>query len=417
MSNVTLASNLTAVTLAAATTVTTTTTTTLIPNDTTVTIPPLFSNGFEIGLRIIYLLMTFLGIGGNGLIIYLIVSKKVGRTSFNILLTNLSLADLLANFFLYPYIFIDIQGLDISQSTGRVLCNFTIGLTSFFICCVVSFLTLTTISVNRYICINHPLKFSWQQSKDGSKIFSVITWVISILVLSPNFFSFVYLKQWGICRREWPNGLNGKLYTLFTALFGLLAPVLVLFYTYIATVKTLRNKVSDTVVVQSIPQNTRRKTVRLLGWLIVVFALCWSPFFIYWVLSRYANVFSEGNMGDIQRMRAIRLTIIPATLHTIADPILYGLVSEQYRVAVKKFFNMHTPMDRSASLTTSISRSITVRVRSNTYNEKSSFSMKAIDEEHRSKMTPESAIVMSHIRSRSKSIPADAKKERHIKSL
>ena len=415
MANITLAaSNLTIITLAATTTLTTTTTTattTVIPKNTTVAIPALFSNASEIAIRIIYLLMTFVGIGGNGLIIYLIVSRKVGRTSFNILLTNLSIADLLANIFLYPYIFIDIQGLNISESTGRILCNFTIGLTAFFICCVVSFLTLTIISVNRYICINHPLKFSWQQSKDGSKIFSVITWVVSILVMSPNFFSFVYLKQWGICRREWPAGMNGKLYTLFTALFGLLAPVLVLFYTYIATIKNLRTKVSDTVAVQSIPQNTRRKTVRLLGWLMVVFVLCWSPFFIYWVLSRYANVFSEGNMGDIQRMRAIRLTIIPATLNTIADPILYGLVSEQYRVAVKKFFNMHTPITRSASLTTPMSRSIAVRVRSNTYNEKSSFSIKAIDEEHRSKMTPDSAIVMSHIRSRTKSIPVDINKE------
>ena len=358
----------------------------------------IFSGQVEGIIRAIYVILTLIGISGNGLVLYLIATKRVERTVFNILLANLSFADLLADISLYPYIFIDLHGFDLSPLQGSILCNFTIGLTIFFTCTAVSLLTLTTISINRYICINHPLRFEWQQSKQCVVYFIPVTWSISVALLVPNYVSFSYKKEWGVCHREWPENFNGILYTLITSFFGLLVPIIVLLSTFIVTLKNLRAKVSDYSSTSNSIRYSRQRTIRLLGWLIILFCICWMPFFIYWCLSRAAHVFDDGIIGDYQRMRVIRLTIMVAVINTTIDPIIYALFSEQYRTALRRIVNRNAsvmPMNSMATYATSIHHK---RHRFITHSERSSFSTKALDEEFRERMTPKTSIVMAHIR-------------------
>lgn len=311
----------------------------------------IFTECVEIIIKVAYVLLSLAGIGGNGLVLYLIVTKKVERTALNILLANLSCADLIADISLYPYIFIDLRGFNVNSLQGSILCNFTVGLALFFTCTVVSLQTLTTISINRYICINHPLRFEWQQSKRSAKYFVPFTWLLGIIVMIPNYISLSYKEKWAVCQREWPENINGTVYTFITSLLGLFVPIVVLIYTFIATIHTLRSRLSDQHSAGRI-RDTRQKTMRLLAWLIVLFSLCWTPFFIYWLLSRAFNVFDKDYNGDYQRMRVIRLTIMVAVGNTVADPIIYALFSEVYRTALRRFFNRNCAVEPISSVAT-----------------------------------------------------------------
>lgn len=360
-------------------------------------IPDVFPKHADGFIKGIYVIVTMLGIFGNCIVLILILTKRVEQTTFSILLANLSVADLIADISLYPYVFIDLRGFDVSEQQGRVLCNFTIGLTMFFTCTAVSLLTLTTISINRYICINHPLRFEWQQSKQCVLYFIPFTWVTSILVLTPNYISFVYKKKLGICRRQWPTEINGLLYTIFTSFFGLFVPIIVLLLTFIVTLKNLKTKVYHSSS-QPTVDNSRRKTIRLLGWLIVVFCSCWTPFFIYWCLSRAASIFDQGNNGDYQRMRVIRVTILIAAMNTAIDPLIYALLSGQYRAALRGLVRRAATVAPNNTTATVASFSKSKRDRYLASSEKSSFSTKAIDEEYRDRMKPKSSIVIESFR-------------------
>ena len=372
---------------------------TIPANISTVTdIPKVFSTQIDILLKVLYIIVTLAGITGNCLIIFLVTTKRVNQSAFNILLTNLSFADLAANISLYPYVFIDIKGFDVSKSTGTVICNFTIGLQLFFTCASVSLLTLTIISLNRYISINYPLKFAWQHGKRGSKITIICSWIFALITICPNFVSFTYMKDWGICKREWPSGINGQLYSILTAFLGLVVPATVLIYTFCATVKNLRTKVEDLQFASAVRQKSRKRTMFLLGWLVIIFCVCWSPFFIYWILSRSANVFDKGNVGDYQRMRVIRWTILIASLNTVADPFLYGLFSEQFRRALKMLLRNSTitTASTSGSLTTSLS--LFPKLIPRKISEPSCYSVQAIDKEVSESLTPKSIQTIARIR-------------------
>ncbi len=208
------------------------------------------------------------------------------------------------------------------------------------------------------------------------------------------------MKEWGICKREWPSAINGTFYSAITAVLALIVPVFVLFYTFIATVKNLRNKVQDAQFAHEIHQRSRRRTIRLLGWLIIVFCVCWAPFWIYWILSRSANVFDMGNLGDYQRMRVIRVTILVAAMNATADPLLYGLLGEQFRGAIRSMLwpRRQRREGTGSSRVRSTSFSVLASNRANIASEPSCYSIKALDEEVAGKLTPKSSKVMAHIR-------------------
>eukprot|EP00794_Sanderia_malayensis_P018288 gene18286-20111_t len=372
--------------------------TTVLQVTTQANIPEIFPSFVEAILNFFYVVVSLIGIVGNSLIIYLIATKKVNRTAFNILLTNLSVADLIASISLYPYVFISLKGHDVSNVVGTIFCDFTVGLALFFICASVSLLSLTIISINRFICINYPLKFVWHQGVTSSKILVVASWFIAVCSILPVLASFKYNKDWGICEREWPEIIDGQLYSIITTILGFGVPVTVLFYTFIVTLKNMRIKVNDLQLSHQLNRRSRKKTIRLLGWLIIVFCACWAPFWIYWILSRSTRIFDEGNLGDYQRMRAIRFTVLIASINSSADPFLYGLFGEQFKGALRMLFRSTRIRQRySSSRKTTMATLpvVTEGTRHHIAKEPSSYSLKELDEEVTGSLTPRSSFFVS----------------------
>ena len=288
---------------------------------------------------VLYVIVTCLGIIGNGAILYLFASRKIRYTSFNLLIFNLAIADFLADIFAYPYIFmgIDLGGLrQISITNANLACAFTIGLTPFWMVTGVSIITLSFVSYTRYLKIKHPLKDYCVTGSHGTKTFLLICWVIGICIPIPNFFSFKYLPESAVCGRSWPRGFDSIAYRISTAFISIFLPTLIMLFTLITTryILSVQSRSTDNIISQ-LPDGylaKRRKVVRLFGALIIVFLVFWSPFFTYWVLAAIIpQTFIKDNNGG----KVICACILVALCNTVANPVIYALRGEAFQKGLK----------------------------------------------------------------------------------
>ena len=306
----------------------------------------LFEIPVEYILITFHVVVIFLGISGNSMVCYLFASKKVRRTSFNVLLLNLSVADLLADLFVIPYIVVDLKLLrHLSSRNANLVCAFTISLTPFWAVTTVSLFSLCFISLTRYLQLRCSAVHSRITSRRGITIFIIIIWLLSLGLPVPNLFSFKYDPKTAICHRSWPRGFRGVIYCETVSALAIFLPSVSMISTFLLTVRTyskLRAK-QDTVESDSITKPLlsnvmvkRRSAVRLLGSLIIVFIVFWCPFFFYWVLSEAApKVFPNGKSGDYTRLKVIRCCILAAMCNTVADPLVYALRGEEFQRAIK----------------------------------------------------------------------------------
>ena len=284
----------------------------------------------------LYVLVTCVGICGNSTVVYLFASKKIRYTSFNMLLLNLSIADLLADIFSYPYIFggIDLSHLrKLSSKKANMACAFTIGLTPFWVVTTVSLFTLGFISIQRCVKIRFPMRFNWITTRRCTIMYIVVAWIAGIAFTFPNFFSFKFIRKTAVCDREYPPNFYSGIYRIMVVILGLALPVFVMLLSFFLTACKVLKKSSALGETSSTPSMIkRRKAVKLLGALIIVFFVCWSPFFTYFLLGAIiTSTFRGKNLAS----KIICGTILIALCNTVADPVVYALRGDEFRKGFK----------------------------------------------------------------------------------
>ena len=273
-----------------------------------------------------FCIIVICGITGNSIFCYLFASKRVKCNFFTLLLLNLSVADIISCISILPYAIVDLSWLTpLSQRNANAACTVIMGQMPFWVTTVVTLFTLVFISFSRFVAIAHPLKsrqpeWQWLKKSKTSVRFMLITWPLATCILLPNCFSFHYDRNSAICFRKWPKNVNGRMYGLITAFLGFALPMITLIFTFVSIKRSLSRRLSG-----SKQTRNNRKTVKLLGTLILAFFICWAPFFIYWILSTTAGhlTFADGVKGQRQRMRIIRGVVLVALCNTILDPIIY----------------------------------------------------------------------------------------------
>ena len=313
---------------------------TLIPNSTSMQFhnEDIYPVGLDWFLKSLMLLVTLLGIIGNGLVCYFFVKKKIRQSSFNMLLLNLSIADLLQDIFAYPTFFVGLTMLrGYSQKAANVLCSFTVSPSSVGALLSVSNLTITYISLNRFVSIRFPLRNAWFKSRKATFFVVLAIWVLSIGFIVPSFFSMRYDASFAVCHREWPKGINDALWSTSILIVGLIVPVTTMLLTFFSTVrkfKTMMLAPSQQGIMMK-----KKRAVKLLGFLMLAFFICWGPYCIYLQLSlRFKSLWPAGPKGHYLKIRIMRCVFLLLLTNTVADPLLYGYCNLQFRKNFKEIF-------------------------------------------------------------------------------
>lgn len=285
-----------------------------------------------IALMFLYSIVFIVGLFGNIFVIVTVFHYKHMRTLTNVFLVNLAISDLLVVLFCIPitlgtYVYKD-------YVYGIGMCKLTSFLQGSAIS--VSSLSLLTISINRFIAIHRPLRAKIIFSKRRVYFVIVAIWCISFAVFVP-LLVVNNIKNIGIppffskriCNEHWdiPNGKELYNILVFISIFLIPLIAMVFAYTKISLVLWRNNDKPITQTRRVILQ--RRRTVKLLICVVVIFSVCWLPY-------NFTNIWLEFNITTASVVVSEQIYPLFQLLgisNSAINPICYCMMSSGFQKA------------------------------------------------------------------------------------
>lgn len=301
----------------------------------------------KIGMTIAYATIFLIALFGNFVSLF-IVLKKASSNVTNLFMANMAVADLLLTFTVMPF-----QVANLYRGSlwfGGILGNITCKLLLYAIpvSIAASVLTMMIISIDRFYAIFYPLR---EKIFQRPKILSAIIWILSFVLMLP----FVFLSQAQfdraaneyVCMHVWPwedpnDHTHQETYRvmkilhicLFVVMYALPLFITITIYALICR-KLLLRKIPGNITDSNrhMVEKSRRKVVRLLVVICVVFALCWFP--------SYVNHFFWYVRPDQSHKLSFEVTSVflwIAHANSAINPCLYILLNRTFRRALFAIF-------------------------------------------------------------------------------
>ena len=231
-----------------------------------------------------YFIILFGSLIGNVLVILVVVLNRQMRTVTNYLFVNMAVADLLLAAFNMPLAIKLIATRSMDWSVP--LCKMIPFVQSLSV--AGSVLTLTAISIDRFLAIMFPLKRYVTFSI--ARIMIAVVWIVGIAVNSPILYAmkivFYEQGQKSYCLEVWTPVFTENAARDFTIVLFLASYVFPLL-----TMSVLYSFVIHNLWVRKVPgvqtqanqlraDRSKKKVLKMLLAVVVVFALCWLPVYI-----------------------------------------------------------------------------------------------------------------------------------------
>ncbi|XP_007955687.1 somatostatin receptor type 5 [Orycteropus afer afer] len=275
---------------------------------------------------VLYLLVCAVGLGGNALVIYVVLRYAKMKTATNIYILNLAMADVL---FMLGLPFLATQNAVSYWPFGSLLCRLVMtvdGINQF-----TSIFCLTVMSVDRYLAVVHPVRSAQWRRPRVAKLTSAAVWTFSLLMSLPLVVFADIQEGWGTCNLSWPEpvGLWGAVFIIYTSVLGFFGPLLVICLCYLLIV--VKVKASGVRVGCTRRRRSERKVTRMVVVVVVVFVGCWLPFFIVNIVNLAFILPEEPASAGVYFF-----VVILSYANSCANPILYGFLSDNFRQSFRK---------------------------------------------------------------------------------
>ena len=300
----------------------------------------LFSPTARIVINSIFAILSIIGILNNFLTLTVIYRENALRRPYNIILMNLFIADMMSGFAVQPFIWVDPTKSNSKGTIANVICAISVGIVFFIICMTVNSMSLSALTILRYLSIVRNYHGILITSNKHAKVYCVFTWVVGVLIMLLSATSLKYDNKELMCYREWPKWINGAVFSVLTTVLSLVIPALLMIFCYTALLARIWKQSKITNLTNSVTQRAKKGVAILLGLLILSFFVCWSPLFFVWFLGRTFNYFSKGREGEYSRQRWLRITMLFIVLNSVVDPLIYAYSSSDYRKGLIKLFHL-----------------------------------------------------------------------------
>ena len=243
-----------------------------------------------LSLTVLYVITMIVALAGNTLLIYIVWKKPETRNLTSFLFVNMAVADLMVAVFQMPVSITHFYVYGNSDFIQVFNCRFLYY--AFYVSTTASISCLTVMAFDRYFAVVHPFKRSiWFRTP---KIITPIIWISSAALMTIVPVAFKLVK--GKCRIE-PSLLLPFYVYFFVVGFLLPLAVISVLYTQVALKLWFHevpvdHNVTESQREQEIP---KKKVIRMLIIVVVVFAVCWLPIHVYQMHEGLA--FGLGGLG------------------------------------------------------------------------------------------------------------------------
>ncbi|CAK9799551.1 RYamide receptor [Anthophora quadrimaculata] len=291
------------------------------------------TNWFRGIICFLYSAVFVVALTGNGLVCYVVHSSPRMKTVTNFFIVNLALGDILMALFCVPTSSISTLILQY-WSFGPELCPAVIYLQAVSV--LVSAYTLVAISIDRYIAIMWPLKP--RLSKRQAQLLILAVWMLALVIslpiavvsrLSQPSLQYERCNQY-ICEEVWPSMENKYDYSIALLVLQYVIPITVLMFTYTSIAVMVWGKRPPGEAENARDQRmarSKRKMVKMMVTVVIVFTICWLPFNIL-------NLLMDNNetLGSWSGLPFVWMVLHwLAMSHSCYNPVIYCWMNAKFR--------------------------------------------------------------------------------------
>ena len=296
--------------------------------------------------------IVFLGVVGNLLVCFVILSQAKMKTSMNYYLLSLAIADLGVLLTIYPVVLLKYL-FPFRWLLGKHACHYLYPTVEVFF--GASIWSITAIAIERYRNIVGAKRY---QIKHRSRVrtFVVIgvVWLASFLVSSvPLYPVMAYDPTRGSCLPAMPNLLLQS-YSIVLIVVWYALPLVVIAFTYVSIKKRVLQSVAfrtsmseyddgNQAVLKASSNNGRidkrisrrsNKTTRILTPLVILFAVTMFPLNAFRVMTLIMPEYWRKSYYNL----IIGQLIMFVMINSSANPLVYYITSKEFKNAFKKIF-------------------------------------------------------------------------------
>ncbi|XP_042244468.1 growth hormone secretagogue receptor a [Thunnus albacares] len=337
-------------------------------------LPPLnyYSIPLLTGITIACTLLFLVGVVGNVMTILVVSKYRDMRTTTNLYLCSMAVSDLLI-FLCMP--------LDLYRMWRYRPWRFGDALCKLFqfvseSCTYSTILSITALSVERYLAICFPLRAKALVTKRRVRALILLLWTVSLLSAGPVFVMvgverdsmgppdyisemnetgfFLEAGDTRECKMTHyavESGLMGAMVWLSSVFFFMPVFCLTVLYSLIGRRLWQRHRETNISSRVAHRDKSNRQTIKMLVVVVLAFVLCWLPFHV----GRYLQFRSLDAPSPLLSLLSEYCSLVSVVLFYLSaaiNPILYNTMSWKYRGAAARLFGLtdnQLPRGRTAS--------------------------------------------------------------------
>lgn len=271
--------------------------------------------------------------GGNLIVIWIVLAHKRMRTVTNYFLVNLAIADFLISVLNMPFTFMFLVYQD--WWFGTFFCKFSCFISPCTIS--VSVLTFMAIAIDRYTAILYPLRPRMPKRHVVAAI--ILIWLISIALSLPNLIYYTTIEYYNpdvtICSYTWSTE-DDLAYNYLLLILNYVFPLLTLTITYTRVGLELwgSQAIGEETSVQHDRVKSKRKVVKMMIVVVVIFAVCWLPMHLYFLVASH-----HPPVRDFRYIQQMYLVFfLMAMSNSMYNPIIYCWMNSRFREGFIRVF-------------------------------------------------------------------------------
>ncbi|XP_019745487.1 somatostatin receptor type 5-like [Hippocampus comes] len=277
-------------------------------------------------IPLIYVIVCVIGLGGNTLVIHIVLHHSKMESVTNIYILNLAIADEL---FMLGLPFLAVQNSLQMWPFGSFMCRLVMTVDS--INQFTSIFCLTVMSVDRYLAVGHPVRSARWRRPRIAKVVNGTVWALSFLVVLPVVVFANIQKTGGNCNILWPAPAKvwRAAFIVYTSTVGFLCPLLIICLCYVLIVFKVRSSAKKVHTASTKRRKSERKVTRMVVIVVAVFVLCWLPFYALNVLNLLVALPPE-------YQGLYYFVVVLGYANSCANPVVYGFMSDNFKRGFRK---------------------------------------------------------------------------------